>query len=135
VSDGYGMPDVSQMAPAGGPVGAPASGTYGEGAPLTALRESLPAPTGAAAEAGPAAGPAPGGPLPLPSPSGALPAGLSAPSTRPYEPLSTPLTQATPVGETPSARNRQQVEAWAKDHTKSETFRAWAQSILDRLAS
>jgi hypothetical protein len=135
MSDPYGMPDISQMAPATGPVGAPPSGTYGEGGPLQQLRDSLPAP--AAPAAGPAAGPSGGGggAMPMPPPSGALPKGISAPTTRPYEPMSTPLSQPIPVGETPSAQQRQQVEAWARDPSKSETFRMWAQSILDRLAS
>jgi hypothetical protein len=134
MSDPYGMPDISQMAPAGGPVGAPPSGTYGEGGPLQQLRDSLPAPTGPQSSPPGATGGG-GGPLPLPPPSGALPANIAAPSNRPYEPMSAPLPQPIPVGETPSAQTRQQVEAWARDPSRSETFRLWAQAILDRLAS
>jgi hypothetical protein len=128
-----GMPDISQMAPATGAVGAPPSGTYGEKAALAELEAALPAPTtpdGAAAGPGGGGG---GGMLPVAGPSGALPRSIGAPTACPYEPMSTPLSQPIPVGETPSAQTRQQVEAWARDPQRSETFRAWAQSILDRL--
>lgn len=137
MSDAYGgrpaVPDISQLAPANGRVGVPASGTYGEKAALAELEGSLPPPT-VAQEQGGAPLPGGGGPLPLPGPSGALPRSIAAPSTRPMEPMSTPLAQPMPIGETPSAQLRQQIEAWARDSSKSETFRAWAQSMLDRLA-
>lgn len=136
MSDAYGdMPDISQLTPATGRVGAPPSGTYGETAALHDLQRQLPAPTAPPQGQGmPAASP---GMMPLPEPSGALPRSLTpgsiAPSTRPSEPLSTPLTQQTPIAETPSAQKRQMLEAWARDPTLSETMRTWAQMILDQL--
>lgn len=135
MSDAYGeMPDISQLAPATGRVGAPASGTYGEKAALVDLQRQLPAPT--VPQGQPQAGPTPSsGPLPLPGPSGALPKSISAPSTRPAEPLSTPLTQPMPIAETPSGQQRQILQAWARDPNLRETTRIWAQGILDALGS
>jgi hypothetical protein len=137
MSDAYGgMPDISQLTPATGRVGQPASGTYGEGAPLADLQRQLPAPT--APPQGMDAAPSPaGGLMPEPPPGGALPRSLMpgsvAPTTRPSEAPSTPLTMPTPIAETPSEQQIQRLEAWARDPNVSETTRAWAQSILDSL--
>ncbi len=138
MSDAYGdMPDISQLTPATGRVGQPQSGTYGEAAALNEVEAALPAPTGAPAGPGMGAPSPSSGPLPLAPPSGALPRSLMPgkimPSTRPQEPLSTPLTQPIPVGETPSAQKVQLLQAWARDATLSETTRVWAQSILASL--
>jgi hypothetical protein len=128
------MPDVSQMTPATGRVGAPASGTYGEKAALADTMAALPAPTPGLTPPGADRAPSgAGGPLPLSPPSGALPRSIGAPSTRPHEPMATPLTQPMPIAEEPSMQLRQQVEAWAHDPQRSDTFRAWAQSILNRM--
>lgn len=134
MSDAYGdLPDISQLTPATGKVGAPASGTYGEGAALADLQRQLPPPTAPQGQA------APGSPgmMPMPEAGGALPRSLTpgsiAPTTRPAEPLSTPLTQQMPIGETPSAQQRQLLEAWASDPNLRETTRVWAQSVLAAL--
>lgn len=135
MSDAYraDTPDISQLTPATGRVGQPATGTYGEKAALADLQRALPAPTPGLTPPGAEPPVGTGGPLPLAAPSGALPRSIAAPSSRVAEPLSTPLTQPIPIGETPSEQLRQQVSAWANDPTRADTFRAWAQSILDRL--
>ena len=136
MSDAYraDTPDISQLTPATGRVGAPASGTYGEQQALRDIESALPAPTPGPAGAQPAPSPGGGGGLPLAPPSGALPRSIMAPTTRPSEPISTPLAQPIPVGETPSQQKRQLLEAWSRDPSLSETTRLWAQSILDSLS-
>ena len=132
MSDAYraDTPDISQLTPATGRVGAPASGTYGEQQALRDIESALPAPTPGPAGAQPAPSPGGGGGLPLAPPSGALPRSIMAPTTRPSEPISTPLAQPIPIGETPNAVLRQRVRAWATDPTVSDSQRSWAQHIL-----
>jgi hypothetical protein len=92
----------------------------------------LPAPTVTEPGAGPAAGGG-GGALPLPPPSGALPANLAAPSNRPYEALSTPLSQPIPVATEPTQQQIQLWQAWSRDPSRP-ALQEFARIALDRLA-
>lgn len=125
-------PDISQLTPATGRVGQPATGTYGEQQALADLERALPAPTATPEQEGPSFE-ATGGEMPLPPPSGDLPRSILAPSTRPDEPLATPPAQPVPIGETPSEQQIQWLQALVRDPNLRETTRMWAQSILDGL--
>lgn len=124
---------------------APTSGTYGEGADLERLKASLPAgavggkpapaPTGPPMSAEP---PMPMSPNPVGRPPGAapppgVPAGLVMPTSRPDQPVSTPLSAAPAIG--PGAADPRQarvaiLDALANDPAVSDETREWAGEVL-----
>lgn len=138
------MPDnVSVMAPP--------SGTYGEGADLQRLRQSLP--KGAVGNPAPpaAAGPPPGGmatkpamisPLPPGRPNtggapppGAVPAVLMGPTAHPNVPVGTPLAapgQQQQQG-TPAQSRLQLLYALSSSPDVDPVTREWAQVVIEHL--
>jgi len=127
------MPEIEKMAPATGRQGAPASGTYGEGAQLDDLKAQLPPMEQHPEQSGAATAPLPpmGGPMPQPAPSGGLPAGIMSPSRRPSEPVGTPLSLPPPMGTTGPEQRIQMLQAIVNDPTRDPVFREWAQGLLD----
>jgi hypothetical protein len=131
------VPDIATMAPASGRVGAPDSGTYGEKAQAAQLEADLPS-------SSPSPGPSPqalppmGGGMPTPPPpsgAGGLPAGIIAPTRRPGEAVSTPLSMPAPVAATSSEQQIQTLQMWANDPQRSQIFREWAQIALEKLGA
>jgi hypothetical protein len=138
------MSDVSQIAVAGGKgnINKPASGTYGEGAALSRLKQSLPStPGGPSQPTGPATAPtAPPPPPPMaPQPPGesGLPAALLRPTDRPNVPINTPLQPypQNPVAaaQTPKQANLALLLAMAESDEVSEATKEWAKSVLAAL--
>jgi hypothetical protein len=131
------VPDIAQMAPASGKVGAPSSGTYGEKAQADQLARDLPSSSGPGG-AGPSPQPLPpmGGGMPQPAaPKGGLPAGLMAPTRRPNEPVETPLTAPAPVAASSNEQLVQFAQMVATDPNVSQMFREWAQLQLEKLGA
>lgn len=129
--------DINKMPLAGGNVNAPASGTYGEGAALERLKQSLPmAETGAAPSAAD-----PTAPMPTPPaggmstpPTGGLPSPLLAPTQRPDVPVSTPL--GAPTAPMPATGRQQRMailDALANSPDVSDETREWASMMVKRL--
>lgn len=140
-------PNVNAISPQG--VNKPDSGTYGEGAALQNLKQSLPTP-GPTAPGGPQA-PPPISPNPAqvapPNPGGRPPTGAAAPpgipsavlgpTQQPNVPVSTPLgtPQPNPVQ---SAVNAQQqrlalLDQLASNPQVSDDTRQWAQQVIKLL--
>ena len=131
--------EISKMPMPGGNVNAPASGTYGEGAALEALKKQLPST--------PAAGPStqnPVAPMPTPpagagvsnTPAPGLPSALLAPTQRPDVPVSTPLAGSGPAPMPMSAQQQRlhALDVLANDPNVSPETREWAQALVARLA-
>jgi hypothetical protein len=133
------VPDIATMAPASGAVGKPESGTYGEKAQAAQLAADLPSTDAGAAPGGPPqALPPMGGGMPTPPPpsgAGGLPAGITAPTRRPGEAVSTPLSMPAPVAATSSEQQIQTLQMWANDPQRSQMFREWAQIALEKLGA
>lgn len=130
---------AEQTLPGGQGVNAPSSGTYGQGAALERLKQSLPkAQTpGPGAETG-----APVSPLPRTSPAdpsgpAGVPPAIMAPTSRPDVPAMTPLAlpAANPMSDASSWRQRNlaMLDALANDPTRSPTTREWASGALAKL--
>lgn len=130
-----------------GPVNRPASGTYGERAELDRLQKSLPtmepgtgpAPGGQSTSAQPVR-PAPPRPEGRPQTGAAAPPGvpsvLLAPSTRPDEPVGTPLSPPPMAmgGAVTSAQRRLQIlQMLAESDEVSDDTREWAQIVLRQI--
>lgn len=131
--------DINKMPLAGGNVNSPASGTYGEGAALERLKQSLPAMPGP--------GPSPDqpqSPMPTPGtggvstpPTGALPSALLAPTTRPDVPVATPLDMGmqAPVSLTSRQRRMQILDMLASSPDVTDDTREWASLMIEKLVS
>ena len=124
------MYEPSKLSPASGSQSAPTSGRYGDQIELDRLQSGMrqPRPT-APSPSEPSISPGPAL-MPSPPPSGPLPRSLTAPTTRPNEPISTPLTPDEPIAELPPMQRTQLLEAVARDPTVSETTRRFALTLL-----
>lgn len=124
-------------------VGQPASGTYGEKTDLANLQKSLPAsPGGPEAQQPP--GPMSPSPVNAPTPQregrpptgAALPPGIPspilAPTDMPHVPVSTPLSQATDLGASPTGAQQRLaiLDALTQDPNVSKETKEWAQIQL-----
>jgi hypothetical protein len=131
ISAAEGAADITTMSPPGGGQNKPSSGTYGEGAALANLEAQLPGtPSSGAAGPGAVSPPAMGPGLP-PRQSAGLPSAIAAPTRRPGEQVSTPLTAQAPMPSQPSEQRMQLFRALASSPNVSETTRVWAQSVVD----
>jgi hypothetical protein len=120
--------DIAAMTTAVGRQGAPNSGTYGEKAALDELQSELPQPEPAAPQSPQPTMPSGGG-FQQP-PSGGLPKAIFAPTKRPEEPVSTPLSMPMPIADAPTEQQIQTLQAWATNPNASQVFREWAQAAL-----
>lgn len=134
------MSDIAQV-PMDQSVNKPTSGSYGEGAELDRLKQSLPAsqpvaqPPVAATGAGPLT-PMPGPSTPAP-PAGGLPEVLMAPTTQPDTPVGTPLSGPPSPVQGAAVNAAQQrlavLDTLATSDQVSEETREWASTVRDYL--
>lgn len=128
-------PDVLEQVPAGGGVNKPASGTYGEKADLARLQQELPSsetaapqrqvsPVPPATSRGVASAQPPG-----------FPRGLTLPTSRPDEPIATPLEQPTDpfAGTTDDRQRRIRYLTLLEQQATSPEVREWARIVRERL--
>jgi hypothetical protein len=131
-------PDVLAQVPAGGGVGKPASGTYGEKAELQRLEAQLPGSEPSAPvpqETAPVPG-VPSGPA-VPAPPPGLPRGLTLPTRRPDVPAATPL-QGGPVDPYAGAVDARQrrlalLDMLTQHPDVSPELREWAETVKQKL--
>lgn len=122
--------EIEKMAPATGRQGTPASGAYGEGADLEALKAQLP-PMDRRPDQPAVTLPEIGGPMPRSPVSGNLPRGIFAPSRRPQEPPGTPLSLPPPMAVTSTGQRLQTLQLIIEDPNSSPEFREWARLLLE----
>ena len=131
---------VDKLPTAGPGLNKPASGTYGEGAALDRLKSQLPL-SGPSGPTGPEAPP----PMPLPpsgagmstAPAAGVPSVLLSPTTRPGDPVGSPLA-AAPVSPLQGAQTgRQQrlaiLDAVSQDPNVSDETREFVDMLKRRL--
>ena len=121
--------------PVGGGMNKPASGTYGEKAPLERLEAQLPD-AGDPQAAGQAPLPPMGQTPPLPPPAAGLPRSIFEPSRQPGVPAGAPMApDAPPPPSTPSETviRTMQMLAENKDRSVSRTTQTFAQNFLAAL--
>lgn len=129
-------PDVLEQVPAGGGMNKPESGTYGEQTELAALQQALPAqPASPQPQMQPVPSTTGGG---VSAPPSGLPRGLTAPTTRPDVPASTPLGPPQPTDPYAGAVDARQrrlrlLDILSQSPDSSEEIREWASILKQKL--